>query len=128
MPIQIRVEAEDLGRWQSCADKSGLSLSEWMRRRCNGEGHLLPAKGGNDGTVQEGEEHHGLAGLPADRGIRVVEQGVDTPERIAEVVSQETCGHGATKNRCKVIMLTKLRISSLESTRVTLNGWLPFCV
>jgi hypothetical protein len=44
----IRVEDCDLKAWQSCAEKFGLTLSEWIRRRCNGEG--WPVK--HDGVVR----------------------------------------------------------------------------
>src|SRR6266849_6220939 len=38
--FKLRVPTSDLGSWKLCAEKSKLTLSEWIRRRCNGEGHL----------------------------------------------------------------------------------------
>jgi hypothetical protein len=39
--FKIRVDSKELESWRLCATKSLLTLSEWMRRRCNGEGHLI---------------------------------------------------------------------------------------
>jgi hypothetical protein len=39
--LTIRVDASDVESWKRSANLSGLNMSEWMRRRCNGEGHLL---------------------------------------------------------------------------------------
>jgi predicted DNA binding CopG/RHH family protein len=33
--VEIRVPREDLKRWRVAASARGLSLSEWIRRRCN---------------------------------------------------------------------------------------------
>lgn len=35
MQKSFRFDAADVNRWQSCANLSCLSLSEWIRRRCN---------------------------------------------------------------------------------------------
>lgn len=35
--IQIRVEPSDWDSWTQHAKDSGLSVSEWMRRKCNGQ-------------------------------------------------------------------------------------------
>ena len=37
----FRFEPRDVESWKSCAVKSELTLSEWVRRRCNGEGNLI---------------------------------------------------------------------------------------
>ena len=34
-PLTIRAEVQDLAKWQERAEKAGLSLSEWIRRKCN---------------------------------------------------------------------------------------------
>ena len=33
--IEIRVKADDLERWRATADAAGLTLSNWIRQRCN---------------------------------------------------------------------------------------------
>src|SRR5882724_3701731 len=33
--LTIRVDAKDLGSWQEVSRRSGLNLSEWIRRVCN---------------------------------------------------------------------------------------------
>ena len=42
VPIQIRVDAHDLGEWQKRASGEGKSLSEWMRERCNQDREDMP--------------------------------------------------------------------------------------
>jgi hypothetical protein len=32
---QIRVDDEEWGNWKSKADAAGISLSQWIRMRCN---------------------------------------------------------------------------------------------
>jgi mobilization protein NikA len=36
-PIQIRVDEADLTLWKHGAELAGLSVSEWIRRKCAGE-------------------------------------------------------------------------------------------
>ena len=40
---QIRISRADRERWQAAAGKSGLSLSEWIRRRCRGDSEIKVA-------------------------------------------------------------------------------------
>jgi hypothetical protein len=47
-PLMISVDDVDREMWKDCAEKSGLSLAEWVRRRCNGEGHAVE----DDGVIR----------------------------------------------------------------------------
>jgi uncharacterized protein (DUF1778 family) len=33
--VEIRVKPEDLKRWKATADAEGMTLSDWIRHRCN---------------------------------------------------------------------------------------------
>jgi|ERR1700720_3021675 len=44
-PLMISVDDVDREMWKECAKKSDLSLAEWVRRRCNGEGHAVEDNG-----------------------------------------------------------------------------------
>lgn len=33
--IEIRVPSEDADRWRATADAENMTLSDWIRRRCN---------------------------------------------------------------------------------------------
>lgn len=46
--FKLRVPTSDLASWRECAEKSGLPLAEWIRRRCNGEGHLIAEESETD--------------------------------------------------------------------------------
>jgi len=35
--INLRLDVEEQARWQKSAAEAGLSVSEWIRRRCNAE-------------------------------------------------------------------------------------------
>lgn len=46
MILTLRLTAEQRERWQQAADREGLPLSGWVRRRCDAglEGDALPKK------------------------------------------------------------------------------------
>jgi len=46
VPIQIRVEKDDLVAWQGAATQAGVTLSEWIRCQCSG--NVLPGVDPND--------------------------------------------------------------------------------
>ena len=33
--VEIRVKSEDLTRWRATAEAEGMTLSDWIRHRCN---------------------------------------------------------------------------------------------
>lgn len=33
--LELRIDAVDLERWRACADKSDMTLSNWVREWCN---------------------------------------------------------------------------------------------
>ena len=41
--IIIRLSAEERAAWQDAADKDGRTLSDWIRRRCNGDATTAPS-------------------------------------------------------------------------------------
>ena len=43
--IIIRLSAEERAAWQAAADSDGRSLSDWIRRRCNGDVTTVPNAG-----------------------------------------------------------------------------------
>lgn len=80
--LTIRVDAGDLEAWRAEAGKAGMSLSAWMRERCNG-GADKNVSGNRDVRVARRRADK-AAGIP-----RVVEEVV---ERVAKKV--KTCVHG----------------------------------
>lgn len=78
--INIRVEPKELGEWVRRAGEQGLSLSAWIRERCNGE-------------IPKAKKRDGVAELPADGGVCVVAGRTDSPERTAATLPSETCEH-----------------------------------
>jgi len=42
--IKLRVSAEEREAWQRAADASEMTLSEWIRVRCNGSPALAPER------------------------------------------------------------------------------------
>lgn len=106
-PLMISVDDVDREMWKACADKSGLSLAEWVRRRCNGEGHKIeddgvirqrvepiPGSDGNEGKaarVQEQSEN------PVDVAFRnMAKRGHEKPGK----EYFEHCQHGLVKAGC----------------------------
>ena len=86
--LMLRVEPVDLAKWQECADNSGLTLSEWMRRRCNGEGWPIE----HDGVLRlRGNIHASDDGPESDKGSEQTATGHrERKPRKAE----KTCPHG----------------------------------
>ena len=48
--IELRLSAEEKQRWMEQANEFGLSLSEWIRRRCS-QGDV-PGQNGSDGACE----------------------------------------------------------------------------
>jgi hypothetical protein len=51
--MTFRLERSDVENWQSLASKAKLTLSEWIRRKCNGEASNLTAAAEKRGMTPE---------------------------------------------------------------------------
>jgi hypothetical protein len=52
-PIQIKVDDADLAAWNTKADEAGLSLSAWIRERCNADSNGQAVRGTDSTRVAE---------------------------------------------------------------------------
>ena len=101
----IKVADEDWAKWKEEANADGVSLSAWIRGRCDaksdkavkaeGRGYRVSERRRDaGGAIARGAGDEGDSELPSGSGAgggTSAEQGV----------SAETCPHGAGFNRCK---------------------------
>jgi len=64
-PIQIRVEDAELAEWNLRADNAALSLSAWIRERCNANGDDKAVR--RDGDLDLGQRSAVASPRPASQ-------------------------------------------------------------
>jgi hypothetical protein len=102
-PLMISVDDVDREMWKECAEKSGLSLAEWVRRRCNGEGHAVEDDGvirRQESKAAEATEAHNLAtGTENPVAVAFRNMAAKRHEKPGKEYF-EHCQHGLVKAGC----------------------------
>jgi hypothetical protein len=96
----FRFEEVDIQSWQVAANRSRLSLSEWIRRSCNVVEAMEIAP--SDRTSRPGSVIHAPARMEVDETVDVVvaEIEVAKPKLGGEKLDTTLCQHNLFKSAC----------------------------
>jgi hypothetical protein len=112
-PLMISVDDVDREMWKECAEKSGLSLAEWVRRRCNGEGHAVEDDGvirRQESKAAEATEAHNLAtGTVDENPVAVAFRNLAKKRDKAGPEYSETCEHNMARKGCPKCKMNAIR-------------------